>query len=163
MRAIGYFDGLCEPKNPGGISTYGYVINVENRKISGFGLAEKPWSPNATNNVAEYMGVFCLIDMLLKLNIREATIYGDSQLVIKQLNGEYKIKSPRLIPIFNNIMKLKNEFYILEFKWIPREMNKEADKLTRIAYNLVLKGKIKEVGCSIYEDADTNNSALDGS
>ncbi|AWR97172.1 reverse transcriptase-like protein [Acidianus sulfidivorans JP7] len=161
MKVIGFFDGLCEPKNPGGIATFGYVIIVGDKKIFGYGLAEKPWSANATNNVAEYMGVYCLINKLLSLNIMEATIYGDSQLVIRQLNNEYKIKSPRLIPIFNKIMELKSKFNLLEFKWVPREKNKEADKMTRIAYNLALKGKIKEIGC--YEDADTNSSAFDGS
>lgn len=150
MKAIGYFDGLCEPKNPGGIATYGYLIIIENNEIiKGYGLAEKPWSPNATNNVAEYTGLYCLLMKLLKLNIRRAEIFGDSQLVIKQINHEYKIKSERLIPLYQKITQLKNEFDSIEFKWIPRELNKEADKLSRIAYNLALRGIIKEIGCSL--------------
>lgn len=148
--AKGYFDGLCEPKNPGGIATYGYVILMEDgNKIDGYGLAERPWSTNATNNVAEYTGLYCLLAKMVRIGIQHAMIYGDSQLVIKQLNNEYKIKSERLLPLYQKIIELKREFVNIEFKWVPRELNKEADKLSRVAYDLVLKGKIKEIGCNL--------------
>lgn len=150
MKAVGYFDGLCEPKNPGGIATFGYVIVIENNeKIEGYGLAEVPWSRNSTNNLAEYMGVYCLLVKLINLKITNAKIFGDSQLVIKQLNNEYKIKSERLIPIYQKIMEIKQKFENIEFYWIPRELNKEADRLSRLAYNLALKGRIKEIGCKL--------------
>jgi ribonuclease HI len=143
----GYFDGLCEPKNPGGIATYGYYIKMDHDKIEGFGLATEPWSKNATNNVAEYTGLLCLLIKLKGLKIEEATIYGDSQLVVNQLNGIYKIKSQRLVKLFEEINQTIKSFRKIEIKWIPREMNKRADYLTRVAYKLAIEGKLKKVGC----------------
>ncbi|MEL9969405.1 MAG: ribonuclease HI [Metallosphaera sp.] len=145
--ALGKFDGLCEPKNPGGISTYGYVIYLGQRKIEGMGLAEIPWSPNSTNNVAEYTGLICMLREMIGLRVSRALIMGDSQLVIKQLLGEYAVKSQRIIPLFNKARKMLSSFEYVEIRWIPREENKDADKMTRIAYELALKGKLKKIGC----------------
>jgi len=144
----GYFDGLCEPKNPSGIATYGYYIKTDHNNIEGFGLAAEPWSSDATNNVAEYTGLLCLLTKLRELKIEEVLIYGDSQLVINQLNGIYKIKSHRLVKLFDQINQVIKTFKRIEIKWIPREMNKKADHLTRVAYKLVLEGKLKKVGCN---------------
>ena len=143
------FDGLCEPKNPGGIATYAYVIKTEDKIIQGYGLAEKPWSKDATNNVAEYMGIYCAMVKLTQLGITKAVFYGDSQLVIRQLSGEYKIKSQRLKRIYDKIQDIVKKFEYIEFKWIPREENTEADRLTRVAYKMVLENKLKEIGCRL--------------
>ncbi|AWR99523.1 ribonuclease HI [Metallosphaera hakonensis] len=147
MKAQGKFDGLCEPRNPGGIATYGYVIYLAEGKIEGMGLASVPWDSNSTNNVAEYMGVICMMKRMLSLGVTEPHIMGDSQLVIKQLNGEYSVKSKRIIPLFNEAKRLLEKFHSARVEWIPREENKEADRMTRLAYDLVLKGKLKKVGC----------------
>ena len=144
--AIGYFDGLCEPKNPGGIATFGYVIILEDRKIEGYGLAAKPYSKDATNNVAEYTGLICLLEEMKSLGIRNPLIRGDSQLVVRQLNGEYKVKSPRILPLYVKAVKLVKELDA-KIEWVPREFNSEADRLSRLAYNLVLEGKLREIGC----------------
>jgi ribonuclease HI len=143
------FDGLCEPKNPGGIATYAYVIKIDNQVLQGYGLAEKPWSKDSTNNVAEYMGAYCAIRKLIQLGITKAIFYGDSQLIIRQLSGEYRIKSPRLKRIYDKIQESLKNFEHIEFKWIPREENTEADRLTRIAYKLALENKLKEIGCRL--------------
>ncbi|BFI74810.1 ribonuclease HI [Sulfurisphaera ohwakuensis] len=143
---IGYFDGLCEPKNPGGIATFGFVIYLDNRKIEGYGLAEKPFSINSTNNVAEYSGLICLMETMLKLGISSPIIKGDSQLVIKQMNGEYKVKAKRIIPLYEKAIQLKKKLNATLI-WVPREENEEADRLSRVAYELVRKGKLKDIGC----------------
>ncbi|MBB5254763.1 ribonuclease HI [Sulfurisphaera ohwakuensis] len=143
---IGYFDGLCEPKNPGGIATFGFVIYLDNRKIEGYGLAEKPFSINSTNNVAEYSGLICLMETMLKLGISSPIIKGDSQLVIKQMNGEYKIKAKRIIPLYEKAIQLKKKLNATLI-WVPREENEEADRLSRVAYELVRKGKLRDTGC----------------
>ena len=144
---IGYFDGLCEPKNPGGIATFGYVIFLEDgRVIKGYGLASKPFSPDSTNNVAEYTGLICLLNEMKRLNLTNPIIRGDSQLVIRQLMGEYKVRSKRILPLYIRAKELLNELGG-KVEWVPREQNKLADELSRIAYRLVLKGELKEVGC----------------
>ena len=144
---LGYFDGLCEPKNPGGIATFGYVIFLEDgRTVKGYGLASKPYSPDSTNNVAEYTGLICLLEEMKRLNIRNPLIRGDSQLVIRQLKGEYKVKSKRILPLYVRATELLNELGG-KVEWVPREQNKIADELSRVAYELVLRGELNKVGC----------------
>jgi ribonuclease HI len=144
---LGYFDGLCEPKNPGGIATFGYVIFLEDgRTVKGYGLASKPYSPDSTNNVAEYTGLICLLEEMKRLNIRNPLIRGDSQLVVRQLKGEYKVKSKRILPLYVRAMELLNELGG-KVEWVPREQNKLADELSRVAYELVLRGELNKVGC----------------
>lgn len=146
MSVIAYFDGLCEPKNPRGIATFGYVIYLKEKKLRGYGLAAKPFSKDSTNNVAEYMGVICLMEELSRLNVRGSVVRGDSQLVIRQLRGEYKVKAPRIRPLYERASELARRLEVT-FQWVPREENEEADKLSRVAYELVRKGIIRSVGC----------------
>ncbi|EZQ03109.1 MULTISPECIES: ribonuclease HI [Acidianus] len=144
---IANFDGLCEPKNPGGIATYGYVIFIDNKQIEGYGLAAEPWSKDSTNNVAEYMGIYCLLTKLLELGIKSAIIRGDSQLVIRQINGEYRVKSQRIYQIYKKVIDIVKSMDYIKFQWVPRTENSIADELTRKAYELAIKGKIKKIGC----------------
>lgn len=139
-----YFDGLCEPKNPRGIATYAYIIKDElGQKLEeGFGLAAKPFTAQSTNNVAEYAGAVCGLRAGLKYS-DYARVMGDSALVIKQLKREFKIRSKRLLPLFEAAQKLASRYRKLEFSWVPREENAEADALTRKAYMLYLNGKLK--------------------
>ncbi len=144
---IGYFDGLCEPKNPGGIATYGYLIYEGSHRISdGYGLAAEPFTPSSTNNVAEYTGVLCLLMDLRRRGAVNPEIRGDSQLVIRQLNGEYKVKSERIRPLYERALSISREINA-SFKWVPREMNKEADLLTRVAYERARRGELLVIGC----------------
>ncbi|MCP6728676.1 ribonuclease HI family protein [Metallosphaera sedula] len=111
------------------------------------GLASEPWSVNSTNNVAEYTGLICLLKKMLTLGVTEARVEGDSQLVIRQLKGEYSVKSKRIIPLYEKAKELLAKFSSVEIEWIPREENKEADRITRIAFKKVLNGELKKIGC----------------
>ncbi len=135
-RTVGYFDGLCEPVNPGGIATYGYVIYDKegNAVAKGCGIAAAGLvGEYATNNVAEYAGVIALLKRLKELRIENPLIRGNSRLVIKQLTGEFKVKSPHLIPLYLEAKELADEVGA-SFEWVPRGKNSVADKLSRIAY-----------------------------
>lgn len=132
-----YFDGLCEPKNPGGVATYGFVVFRDGKRAhEGSGLAATPYSEGATNNVAEYTGVLKALEWLVEQGLEKEKILvrGDSDLIIKQLKGEYKVKSPLLAPLYKKARELAFRFPSLSFEWIPREQNREADKLTNLAY-----------------------------
>jgi ribonuclease HI len=61
-------------------------------------------------------------------------IKGDSQLVIYQIKGRYKVKAIKIIPLYQKVMSLISKFNDIHFEWIPREKNSEADKLTNYAY-----------------------------
>ncbi len=132
-----HFDGLCQPRNPGGIATYGFVISRDGRRIhEGRGVAGRPYTPSSTNNLAEYTGVVKALESLIDQKLTEETVIvrGDSELVIKQLNGEYKVKSPNIAPLNARARELFFRFASLKFEWVPREKNRDADALTNLAY-----------------------------
>jgi len=137
-----YFDGLCQPKNPSGIACYAFVIKSDGKTLhSEYGLAVEPFSEDATNNVAEYTALAKALQWLVASSLASARVVvnSDSQLVVNQLSGTFKIKGKRIIPLYKEVLMLKNKFPNIEIKWVPREQNREADRLTNIAYNKVLQ------------------------
>lgn len=98
------------------------------------GLAGEPWSKGATPNLAEYTAAIKAVKWVKEHTLtRELLIYGDSELVINQLNKIYKVKSQRIRPLFTELTGLLDG---LPWKavWIPREKNYEADKLANEFY-----------------------------
>jgi ribonuclease HI len=155
-----HFDGLCEPVNPGGVACYGWVISYYEDGDGAWhtwacqsGFIEE--GPKATNNVAEWCALGFALRHLLNDNWAgtKLTVYGDSQLVINQLLGEWNCNSDRLIQFrdrcleyieklgFAKINRAKAGYihdvhFEKTFKaiWIPREENKQADVLSNKAY-----------------------------
>ncbi|MCD6324609.1 MAG: ribonuclease HI family protein [Desulfurococcales archaeon] len=145
-RLVGYFDGLCEPVNPGGVATYGYVIYGADGEVvaEGYGIAAVGmFGDYATNNVAEYSGVIALLRRLKEIGARNPLVRGDSRLVIKQLSGEFRVRSPRLQHLFTEAKALLDELSG-EVEWVPRERNVEADRLSRVAYEEFVKRNLPE-------------------
>ena len=116
-----YFDG-CSKRNPGPAGSGAMIKNKTNVIWSG--------SENigiATNNVAEYKG---LILGLKHCTEGKYLIKGDSMLIIKQMNGKYKINSPHLLILHNEAKQIIKENKLdVTFHYIPRAENKEADQL----------------------------------
>jgi ribonuclease HI len=136
-----YFDGLCQPINPGGISCYAFIVKSDGRIVhSDYGVAAKPFSEESTNNVAEYTALAKALQWLLanNFNSKKVEIKSDSQLVVNQLTGDYKVKARRILPLFKQVLFLKTKFQDIQIKWIPRDKNREADSLTNKAYNKAL-------------------------
>ena len=128
-----YFDGLCYPKNPGGVAAYGYLIIRDKEPIwKGFGAVGE--GRGMTNNVAEYEGLLAAARWLNDEGIVEKIqIRGDSELVIKQMKGEYRVNSAtskKYVPQIKELLVGKE----VSFQWVPREKNEEADRLSRVAY-----------------------------
>lgn len=90
----------------------------------------------ATNNVAEYNALICGIEEAIALGATDATICMDSELLVKQLNGEYKVKDANMKALFEKSLGLLKNFGSFEIQHIERAMNKEADKLVNKAINL---------------------------
>jgi ribonuclease HI len=82
-----------------------------------------------TNNVAEYQALIAALQKALKLGGTQVIIRADSELMIRQLNGRYKIKSEGLKPLYIEVTQLLAKFETVSLKHIPREQNSEADKL----------------------------------
>ena len=82
-----------------------------------------------TNNVAEYEGLLKGLEKSIELGATELTIKSDSQLLVRQLNGQYKVKAPHIIPLVQKAKKLLVQFQKVEITHIPREQNSMADAL----------------------------------
>ena len=118
-----YIDGTSYP-NPGKMGI-GIVV-VKRGKI----IRKVSESPGrGTNNQAEYLAA---IKALKEVKCKELTLFSDSQLLVKQLKGEYKVKNEKLQRLWNRFNKLRKNRSV-EIRWIPRERNKIADKLAKSA------------------------------
>lgn len=96
------------------------------------GLYKKYIGP-ATNNQAEYQAILFGLQKAKELGSQEVDCFLDSELVVNQLNMDFKIKNKDLGPWFIKIWNLRQEFKKVTFRYIPREKNKEADKLVNQA------------------------------
>jgi ribonuclease HI len=137
-----YFDGLCQPINPGGISCYAFIVRSDGTTIyTEYGVAGEPFSENSTNNVAEYTALAKALQWLLANNYssQKVEVKTDSQLVVNQLAGDYKVKARRIMSLYKEVLFLKSKFQDIQIKWISRDKNREADKLTNKAYNKALQ------------------------
>jgi len=102
----------------------------------------------ATNNVAEYKAVIFALKKIKQLIGKDSAdnacvdIHVDSELLAKQLNGQYKVKEPEIQKLFLEVWNLKFDFGELIFKHIKREENHRADLLVNTALDRELKGKL---------------------
>lgn len=90
----------------------------------------------ATNNIAEYSAVIYGLEEASALGADEIVLYVDSELVAKQMNGEYRVKDDGIKPLFEKAVKVLKSFKSFEIEHIERSKNKEADKLVNKAINL---------------------------
>jgi len=93
----------------------------------------KKYIGEATNNVAEYSAVILALEEAKKMGAEEINFFLDSELVAKQLNGEYKVKNEELGRLFIKIYNLRQQFSKITFHHVVREKNKLADKLVNEA------------------------------
>jgi ribonuclease HI len=122
-----YFDGCCKG-NPGkgGI---GAVIYVEDKEVW-FNSAYI--GDNTTNNYAEYSALIMGLEKAKELQLDNLLVYGDSLLVINQINKLYKVKSKELLLLYNQVVLLTKYFTNIQFIHIYRKYNKRADELSNI-------------------------------
>lgn len=96
-----------------------------------------------TNNIAEYTALVYGLQEALMLGLKEVTILSDSELLIKQLNGEYRVKNASLKSLYEQFLHLKPGFNKLEVKQIGRAENKEADKFANQAIDSRIDSSLK--------------------
>ncbi len=128
---VAYIDGASRG-NPGPAAA-GFILtdNAGNQiQAKAFLLGQ------ATNNVAEYTGIVKALEAVKQLGAKQVIIYSDSELLVKQLNGEYKLKSEQIRPLFRQALDLLSELENWKVQHISREKNKQADKLVNQALNL---------------------------
>ena len=86
-----------------------------------------------TNNYAEYMGLLLGLRRARALGVREVEVYADSELMIRQLGGRYQVKSQSLKPLYDEAVRLLNDFSRVKLVHVPREMNSQADEMSNRA------------------------------
>jgi len=86
-----------------------------------------------TNNQAEYRAVIAALEKAASLGVENVELNSDSELIVRQIKGQYRVKKDTLRPLYENVMQLKSRFASFKIKHVPRERNKEADKLANAA------------------------------
>lgn len=127
-KLIIYTDGGARG-NPGPAGIGAIAKNDDNKIV--FEISE--FIGKTTNNQAEYRALVSAIKKAKQLKTEEVDFFLDSELVVKQLNGEYKVKNKDLMPLFLEINNLRKQFKKITFSHVRREFNKEADKLANMA------------------------------
>lgn len=124
---VAYIDGGARG-NPG---PAGYGVRVEaadgtllDELHGGLGIA--------TNNVAEYNGLLAALQWAVDHDQRRVHIRADSELLVKQMRGEYKVKNPGLQPLYVRARLLAAGLDVVVFEHVRREFNKEADRLSNL-------------------------------
>ncbi|MCL5008925.1 MAG: ribonuclease HI family protein, partial [Patescibacteria group bacterium] len=98
----------------------------------------KAYIGEATNNVAEYKALLLALKEAGALGFKELLINMDSQLVVRQMQGQYKIKEPGLQVLARQVLALSNQFRKITYCHVPREKNKAADRLVNEAIDSLL-------------------------
>lgn len=125
MKYILKFDGACKG-NPG-VSGGGAIIYREsstgNEEVIRCGV----FLPSATNNQAEYAGLITGLKHAKFIGVKHLTIIGDSQLIVKQLNGKYAVRSQNIIKYYSEAKKLLQSFESVTVEHVLRTFNADAD------------------------------------
>ena len=90
----------------------------------------------STNNIAEYNALICGLEEAIALGAHEVIVNMDSELVARQMNGEYRVKNEDIKPLFEKALGILKGFNSFEIHHVDRSKNKEADKLANKAINL---------------------------
>ncbi len=120
-----YVDGAADlHSNRAGI---GGIIYKDDKEIFTF----SEYIGKATNNEAEYRALIRGLKEVINLKTLSVDIYADSELIVKQINGKYKVKNERMLALHTKVMEIINELNKWTITHIPREKNAVADKLSK--------------------------------
>jgi ribonuclease HI len=123
-----YSDGAARG-NPGPAGAGAVLVDESGDVVAELGR----FLGNQTNNVAEYEGLLLGLDRALELGATDLEVLADSQLVIRQLSGIYRVRNEGLRPLFERAKSLLARFRRVELRHIPREMNAAADEMSNRA------------------------------
>ncbi len=86
-----------------------------------------------TNNVAEYSAAIAALSYARETGVEQLHVFSDSQLLVRQVLGEYRVKAAHLVPLFLKVLALRRELSVFSIEHVPREQNKDADRLANLA------------------------------
>jgi formyltetrahydrofolate-dependent phosphoribosylglycinamide formyltransferase len=128
MKGVAHTDGGSRG-NPGPAAA-GFVLENE---ASGKLLAKAFFLGQATNNVAEYTALVRALEAARQMGVSDLTVYTDSELMVRQLTGQYRVKSDLIQPLFEQVKELRSGFASCLVVHVTRDKNKEADRLVNKA------------------------------
>jgi ribonuclease HI len=123
-----YTDGASKG-NPGPAGAGWVLKDVAKGKT----YREGSFLGEATNNEAEYQALILGLQRALEYGAADLAIYLDSELLVRQLNGVYRVKNPRLLAYYRRVQELLKKFATYAIIHIPREANEEADRMANEA------------------------------
>ena len=132
MRLIAYADGAARG-NPGPAACGAVVLDHDGNELRRIAQA----IGRGTNNEAEYRAAIAAVRAALELGATELQLRLDSQLVVRQLQGSYRVRHERLKPLYRELDTLSDQLVRFSVDHVPREQNRRADALA----NAALDGK----------------------
>lgn len=124
-NAFAAVDGACKG-NPGPAGIGGVLETTDGKQIARISQA----IGNQTNNIAEYTAFITLLQTAASLNIKRLQVQSDSELMVKQINGIYKVKNANIFPLIKQVNQLMQQFESVKIIHVPREKNALADALS---------------------------------
>ena len=121
--------------NPG---PAGYGVRIE--REDGTVVELKQSIGSATNNVAEYNGLLAALRWAVENGVSALHVKADSELIVKQMRGEYRVKNPGLLPLYEEARDLVRQIGRVRFEHVRREHNKDADRLANEAMDEAASG-----------------------
>lgn len=157
-----HFDGACQTLSGRRVAAYGFWLEGERiQQHEECGLVVPPGHPRATNNVAEYVAAIRPLEWLVARSYSgDVEMVGDSQLVVRQMTGEYRVREEHLLPYHARLEQLVAFFHRVTFRWVRREENQRADRLSKQAIERAVGSSSRRAGAPVDR---TNEPAGPGS
>ena len=127
-RLIINTDGVSRG-NPGPAAIGAAIKDEEGRLITSI---SQPIG-RATNNEAEYRAIIAALEKAIQLGAKQVEMRSDSELIVRQINGQYRVKKASLQPLYQQVQQLRSRLGGFTITHIPREQNAEADSLANMA------------------------------
>ena len=141
QTVVAYIDGGARG-NPG---PAGYGVRIESPDGTMIAELHAPLGI-ATNNVAEYNGLLAALHWAVDHDVESLHVRSDSELLVKQMLGAYKVKHPGLLPLAARARLLTQQLGRVTFEHVRREYNTEADRLSNLAMDEAERERKKEEG-----------------
>lgn len=131
-KVIIYTDGASRG-NPGPAAIGIHVTDLDSQTIA----EHKEALGVQTNNFAEYTAVIRALELSLAQGVTDIILRSDSELMVRQMSGVYKVKSEAILPLYEKVKELLSQFSSVKFEHVRRESNREADRLANEALDEV--------------------------
>jgi len=123
-RVVIFTDGVAEP-NPGPAAIGATIKDEQGKLVTSI---SQPIG-RATSNQAEYRAIIAALERAISLGVSQVDMHSDSELVVRQITGQYRVKNASLKPLYQKVKRLQNRLKGFTITHVPREQNREADSL----------------------------------